>query len=47
MGRHKIYKTQKDKYEAEKKWKREYYYRNKEKLNKQSMRYYREKHKAK
>lgn len=33
MGRNKKYKTEMEKHDAEKRWKREYYYRNKEKFN--------------
>ena len=37
MGRKKIYKTKEDKYEAEKRWKREWYYRNSERINEKRM----------
>ena len=44
MGRKKIYKTKKEKYEAELRWKREHYHRNKEIYKKRRMEnYWREK----
>jgi len=43
MGRKKIYKTKKDKYEAEKRWKREWYNRNSEEVKKTRMERYWEK----
>ena len=40
MGRLKIYKSEKEKQEAQKKWAKEYYHRNKEKINKKTMEKY-------
>ena len=40
MGRLKKYKTEDEKKEAQKKWAKEYYYRNKEKINKKAMEKY-------
>ncbi len=40
MGRKKIYKTKDDKYDAEKRWKREWYWRNSEKIKKRRMENY-------
>ena len=41
MGRKKKYQTEDEKHEAQKRWMREYYYRNRERLNKERMeRYY-------
>lgn len=40
MGRKKIYNSKKEKHEAELRWKREYYYRNKKRLNEKSMQNY-------
>jgi hypothetical protein len=40
MGRIKKYITQEDKKEAQKKWAKEYYYRNREMINKKSMENY-------
>ncbi|CAB4159916.1 hypothetical protein UFOVP723_12 [uncultured Caudovirales phage] len=41
MGRIKKYKTEQEKVEAQRLWAKEYYYRNKEKINKKTMeRYY-------
>lgn len=43
MGRLKKYKTEKEKQDAQKKWAIDYYYRNKEKINKKTMEKYYEK----
>jgi len=43
MGRLKKYKTNNEKINAQRKWAREYYYRNKEKINKRTMKKYYEK----
>lgn len=43
MGRLKKYLTDCDKKEAQKKWAKEYYHRNKEKINKKTMQKYYEK----
>ena len=44
MGRHKKYKTENEKSEAQRRWQREHYYRNKERISKERMRkYYEEK----
>ena len=40
MGRLKKYLTEKEKSEAQKKWAKEYYHRNKEKINKKTMEKY-------
>jgi hypothetical protein len=40
MGRLKKYSTEDEKKEAQKKWASEYYYRNKEKINKKAMEKY-------
>jgi hypothetical protein len=40
MGRLKKYSTDEEKKEAQKKWANEYYYRNKEKINKKAMEKY-------
>ena len=40
MGRLKKYSTEDEKREAQKKWANEYYYRNKEKINKKAMEKY-------
>jgi hypothetical protein len=45
MGRNRIYKTPEDKYEAEKRWKREWYHRNSERIKKSNLDYY-HKHKT-
>jgi len=37
MGRSKKYKTEEEKKEAQKKWANQYYYRNKEQINKRAM----------
>jgi len=37
MGRKKIYKTKEDKYDAELKWKREWYYRNAKRIKETRM----------
>lgn len=43
MGRLKKYETNEEKIEAQRRWAREYYYRNKEKINKKTMKKYYEK----
>jgi hypothetical protein len=43
MGRLKKYMTDDEKKEVQKKWAKEYYYRNKEKINKKTMEKYYEK----
>ena len=43
MGRLKKYKTEKDRLDAQRKWNREYYWRNKEKIDEQSRERYRKK----
>ena len=43
MGRLKKYKTEQEKIEAQRNWAKEYYYRNKEKINKKTMEKYYEK----
>lgn len=40
MGRLKKYSTEEEKKDAQKKWANEYYYRNKEKINKKAMEKY-------
>lgn len=40
MGRLKIYLTSQEKLEAQRKWSREYYYRNKDIINKKTMEKY-------
>jgi hypothetical protein len=40
MGRLKKYKTEEEKKEAQKKWANQYYYRNKEQINKKAMEKY-------
>jgi len=40
MGRIKKYKTEQEKVEAQRLWAKEYYYRNKEKINKKTMEKY-------
>jgi uncharacterized protein YijF (DUF1287 family) len=40
MGRHIIYKTKEEKYEAEKRWKREWYQRNIDHVRKINLEYY-------
>ncbi len=40
MGRLKKYKTEQEKAEAQRTWAKEYYYRNKEKINKKTMEKY-------
>lgn len=37
MGRSKKYKTEQEKTDAQRLWSKEYYYRNKEKINKKTM----------
>ena len=43
MGRQKIYKTSGEKQEAEKRWKREWYHRNSDRIIKANAEYYRQK----
>ena len=43
MGRKKIYKTEEDKKDAQRKWEREYYIRNKEKICKKAREKYKQK----
>jgi len=43
MGRKKKYITEEDKYEAQKKWAMEYYWRNKETIKKKNLKKYHEK----
>jgi hypothetical protein len=40
MGRKKKYNTKEEKYAAQKKWQLDYYYRNKDRLNKERMEKY-------
>lgn len=46
MGRLKKYKTEEDRRESQRRWAREYYYRNRETINKKAMeKYYEQKNK--
>jgi len=46
MGRKRKYYTEEERREAQRKWAREYYYRNKDKINKKAMdKYYEKKRK--
>lgn len=47
MGRKRKYKTDEERKEAQRRWAREYYYRNKDKINKRAMeKYYERKNKV-